>query len=164
MVPVEGDEHLCPAGTSLDVLERFVRAKMELLLRHYSDPEDATNFRNSIEGGIGFVNGPMTPPAQKDFMMRYRDHELGASSALEVTTEQMGLVEKELQIHFGFRRLLPSPRRLGLIAIENGKIEGYWIRLIIESALANFFTPPIFTTEESRKLRKLLKSKPINRS
>lgn len=165
MVPEDGDEHICPAGTSLEVVEKFVRTKLALLLRHYCDPDEATGYISMIESGLGAVNGPMTPADQRDFHLRYRDHELEAFSGLAVTREQLRLVELDLQAQFGFRRLLPSPRRLGVMAIENHRIQGpFLMRLIIERALANYTAPPIFTKEEALKLRGLLKAKPPNPS
>lgn len=160
MVPPEGDEHLCPAGTSLAVLEEFVRAKLALLRQQHTDPEAAANLTSMIEGGIGFALGPTTSPEQKDFTLRYRDHELEAFSGLEVTMEKLRLVEETLQTRFGFRRLLPSPRRLGLQAIETGEPGNQWTRLIIERALANYTAPPIFSPAETKALRKLLKPGP----
>lgn len=160
MVPPEGDKHLCPDGTPIEILEQYVRAKLELLLPHFKDPDDANNFTSLIEGGIKLVYGPHTRPENKVFQMRYRDHELEAFSGLNVTMKELRTVELKMQLQFGFRRLLPSPRQMGLSAIEAGKIEGQDLRLIIERALHDFTAPPIFSPEETRKLAKLLKAKP----
>lgn len=162
VVPPEGDDYICPPDTPLETLERFMRAKLSLLLRYFADPDDAANFASGIESGIKLVYGPSTASADRDFMMRYRDHELESFSGMEVTTEQLRVIELELQAQFGFRRLLPSPRRLGLTAIEKGKVEGQWVRLIIERAMTDFTAPPVFSTVETKKLRKLLKARPAS--
>jgi hypothetical protein len=159
MVPPEGDDHLCPPGTPLDVLEQFIRAKLELLLRNI-DADTAASLQTMIEGGITLVKGPTTQPEQKDFGMRYEDHELEAFSGLEITVPVLRRIEEELQDRFGFRRLLLSPRQLGMAAIRKGYEENQWIRLIIERALHNYTAPPIFSPAEARALKKALKPRP----
>jgi hypothetical protein len=164
MVPPEGDDHVCPAGTSLAVLEQFVRTKLTLLLQQHTDPDAAAGLSSMIESGIRHVTGPSIPPEKKDFKMRFRDHELEAFSGLEITLPVLRAVEDELQAQFGFRRLLPSPRRLGLQALETDEAGDMWIRLIIERALANYTAPPIYSPAEVKALNRLLKRKPASQT
>ncbi len=162
MVPPDGDDHLCPPGTSLETMEKFLRVKAARLQEHYGDAEDSRTFAQTLEWGLQGVHGPTTAPERRDFAMRYLDHELEFFSGDVVTMEQLDAVEQALRTEFGFSRLLPSPRRLGLLALNVGSVDEPFIKLIIERALHNYTAPPLFSAAEARELRKALKPKPAS--
>ncbi|MGH8018521.1 MAG: hypothetical protein ACREIA_09560, partial [Opitutaceae bacterium] len=149
------DEKLFPADTPLETLEAFLEAKFDLVAACFADESDRASFLLTKRSAI---DGAHSPAAHdKRDQCAHAEHEAECFSWRLVGGGRHRMVEDELERRFGHRRIGPSAQAR-IARMLSASQRGDWRdRMIVERFLHGHPHQTLFTRDEVKRVRALLK-------